>query len=350
MFDMHKFVISGVIGLLAAAPSSTNYILRNYDVGSGGSTSSSSTNYQLNGVTGSQSSSLQSSTNYQVGNGENNVQNSNVPPAPTFSNPSNYYDRLKVVLNTGNNPSDTKYQIAISNDNFVTTKYIQNDNTIGTGTSITTYQTYTAWGGAGGFLVLGLSPSTTYQVKVRSLQGNSTGSAFGPSSNAATVATSIAISLSTTLTSTPPFPVSFTSLTPGTVVSGNADAIIGLTSNALNGGQIYIKSNNSGLTSASTTTTISSLSTDLASANSGYGAQVIAASQTSGGPLSAMSPYDGSNDSIGSLSTTLQALLKTNGPITAASGTVRLKAKASSAIPSASDYSDVLTLVAAMNF
>ncbi len=336
--------------LFAASPSSTNYILRNYDWGSGGTGSSSSSNYKLNGVSGTQTGNLQSSTNYAMPSGEQNVQNAAVPASPTVSNPSSYYDRLKVVLNVGTAPSDTKYLIAVSSDNFVTTYYVQTDNSIGTGVSLTNYQTYTAWGGASGFTMLGLLPSTTYQVKVKALQGQFTGSAYGPTGSAATVAPSLSLSLTTTLTSTPPFSVNFASLTAGSVVNGGADALLDITSNAVNGGSIYVQSVNAGLSSSSTGTTISSASGDLSSAASGYGAQVTSTSQAAGGPLTSQNPYNGAGNNVGALANTLQTLLSTSGPVTTGSATVRLMAKADAITPSATDYSDTLTFVAAMNY
>ncbi len=55
----------------------------------------------------------------------------NVPPAPTFTNPASNYDRLKVVVNPGNNASDAVFAIAISSDDFVTTQYVQSNATTG---------------------------------------------------------------------------------------------------------------------------------------------------------------------------------------------------------------------------
>lgn len=338
--------------LFAAVPSSSNYTLKSYDVGTGGTSSSTSTNYQLNGISGAQagSNSMQSSTSYGLQTGVNSTINSNVPPAPTFTNPSNYYDRLILVVNTGSNPTDTKYLIAISADNFATTSYVQSDNSIASSQAIANYQSYAAWGGASGFAVLGLQPATTYKVKVKALQGKFTGSIFGPTASAATVSTSVSVSLTTSLTSTPPFVVDFTSLTPGNVTNGNADAVIGLTSNANNGGTIYVRDINAGLLSTLSGNTIASNTADLSVAASGYGAQVTSVSQASGGPLASQPPYNGSASNVGGLLTALQPVMSTTGPVTNGSGTVRLMAKASLSTQSASDYGDTVTLVVAMNF
>lgn len=354
-FDMHVLGISALsMGLLfAAVPSSSNFTLKSYDIGNGGSSSSSSANYRLNGVAGSQSGvgSGQTSANFTVEPGSNNTADANVPPAPALTNPEGYYDRLKLVINTGNNPSDAKYLIAISNDNFVTTQYVQSDNSIGSSQTIGNYQTYTAWGGSGGFSVLGLTGSTSYRAKVKAIQGSFTGTAFGPATAAAlTLQTSVSMSLATSLTSTPPFPVSFVNLTAGTVTNSNADAIIGLSSNAANGGGVYVRGTNGALLSASTSNSIVSVSADLSAAGSGYGAQVISASQTVGGPLLKQAPYSGSANNVGVISTALQPILMTSGPITSGQGTVRLMAKPATTTLSADDYADVVTLIIAMNF
>lgn len=347
---MHKlFGLVTSLLFLAAAPTSTNYTLKTYDIGTGGTTSTS-TNYGLQAGTGSQSGAAQSSSNYASQGDGRGVTNVSVPPAPALTNPSSYYDRLRLVLATGNNPSDTKYLIAVSTDNFVTTRYVQTDNSLGSSQALINYQTYTAWGGASGFLVLGLSHSTTYQVKVKALQGSYTGSGFSPVASAATVAPSVGFSLSTTLTSTPPFTVGFTNITAGTVATGNADALIGLTTNANNGGTVYVKDSNAGLYSTLANAIIVSASTDLNSASTGYGGQILSTGQASGGPFTSQSPFNGSSNNVGALTASLQPILVTPAPVTSGSATFRLKAKATATTPSASDYTDIVTLIASMNF
>src|SRR5258706_2637348 len=74
----------------AALPSSTNYKLNDYSFGSGGATNSSSTNFKVNGVAGEVEFGRPSSINFKEGSGLTFMQTSNVPPAPTITNPSNY--------------------------------------------------------------------------------------------------------------------------------------------------------------------------------------------------------------------------------------------------------------------
>ena len=348
---MFKGLITGLLGLtlglFAASPTSTNYTLKSYDFGNGGG-SGSSTNYKLNVSTGAQSTTTQTSTTYSVNSGELPTQNANVPPAASFTNPSSEYNRLKLVINTGNNPTDTKYLVAISTDAFASiTNYVQTDNTIGSANGVAVYQTYAAWGGASGVWVVGLVPSTTYTVKVRALQGNFSGSAYSPTASVATVSPSLTFSVATSLTGIPPYAITFTSLPSGVVTSGDATANLGLTTNAMSGGTVYVKSSG-GLTSASASFTITSASADLSVATSGYGALVSTLGQVSGGPLTSASPYNGASNNVGALTTSLTLILTTAAPITTGTSTVTFKAKVDSITPSAADYSDAITFVAAM--
>jgi hypothetical protein len=340
--------LAALAGIFATVPTSTNYTLKNYDIGSGGGSGSSSS-YKLNGISGTENGAQVGSSNYKLNAGEPNAQTASVPPAPTFTNPSNQYNRLRLALSVGTDPTDTKYLIAISPDSFTTTYYVQTDDTISSSLSFSNYQTNTAWG-ASGFWVVGLVPGTTYSVKVKALQGNFTGSAYGPTATAATVQPSITFSVETSLTSTPPFNVNFSSLPAGSVVSANATAIMTLSSNALMGGSIYVSSSNAGLRSTAASYTLNSATANLTAAANGYGGIVTSASQSSGGPLAAISPFNGAGNNVGVLSTALQTVASTPAPITTGSLTVSLKAKADNVIPSATDYADSLTFLAAMTF
>lgn len=338
-----------LIGFFATVPTSTNYTLKAFDFGNGGG-NTSSTSFGLNGITNGQSGNTVTSTAYLAQPGLAGTVNANVPPAPTFTNPSNNYDRLKIVLATGNNPTSTKYVIAISSDNFVTTNYVKSDNTIGPSFSIANYQTYVLWGGASGTTILGLQPNTAYKVKVKALNGNFSETAYGPTATASTVNPSITFAVSTSLTGMPPFSASFTSLPPGSVFDANADPILSLTTNAVFGGKIYINDANNGLKSNAASYTITSATADLSLAAKGYGAQVVSTGQSSGGPINSVSPYDGSANNIGVLSTVMQPIASTASPITGGNVTVRLKAKTDITVPSANDYIDTLTFTAAMVF
>lgn len=347
------YLLSGVsVALFGAMPTSTNYQLHNYNYGSGGNTSSSA-NYYLNGTTGQPSNVQSTSTNFTSRPGNQNAQQAYVPPTPTFTNPSNYYNKLKFVINPGTNPSDTLFSIAISDDNFATTRYIQNDNTVGAVRGLEDYQTYAAWGGGAGQLVLGLNPATTYQIKVNAFQGKFTETEYGPSASAATVAPSISFDIDVSAIDTetaPPYAASFGNLLPATVTDALQKIWIDIDTNANSGAMVYVKSTNSGLKSNTTGVTIASATTNLTGAISGFGVQGSTVAQSSGGPLTITSPYNGGGQSVGLLDTALRQVFSSAAPITAGRGSFFLKAKSSAQTPAGSDYQDVLTIIAAGSF
>ena len=134
------------------------------------------------------------------------------------------------------------------------------------------------------------------------------------------------------------------------MANGNADALIGLTTNANNGGTVYIRDSNAGLYSTLANAIIISASADLNSASTGYGGQILSTSQTSGGPFTSQAPFNGTAHNVGALTASLQPILATSAPVANGTATLRLKAKAAATTPSASDYTDTVTLIASMNF
>jgi len=337
-----------LLGIMALIPASTNYTLQNYDVGNGVGTGSS-TNYRLLPAAGSGNSTA-GSTSYRLPEGITNSITASVPPAATFTNPDSSYNRLHLTLQATGFASDTRYLIAISSDNFVTTKYVQSDQTTASTLSIANYKTYTGWGGSSGFWILDLQPDTTYQVKVSALQGAFTGSKFGPTSSAATVLPTATFSLATDVGGVPPFVAAFNSLAAGAVTTADALVQIGVTTNAQKGGTITINDTQSGLFSASNSFTLASVTGDLASASSGYGAQVSSTTQGSGGPLTATSPYNGSSNTVGIITTTPQIAGQFSNSITGGVLGISLKAKSAALTPAASDYTDKITVGLQLHF
>src|SRR5258708_6337738 len=127
LFFLSYFMKPGLMN--ADAPASSNYRLVNYGFGSGGVLSASSATYSLLGTVGEIDASRSSSTNFTSGDGLIYTMIASVAAAPTFTNPSSYYNKLLVKVNPITNPSDYTYAIAISNDNFATdTEYVQSDN------------------------------------------------------------------------------------------------------------------------------------------------------------------------------------------------------------------------------
>ena len=143
------------------------------------------------------------------------------------------------------------------------------------------------------------------------------------------------------------------SLLPGTVVNSSPNIKLDFETNASLGGQVYIYGSAAGLksTAAPGTYTITSTTADLGTASEGFGARVSASGQSSGGPFNSVSPFDNTTgDNIGGVGTSVAVILSSSGSLVAGNATIVLKAKSSSITPSASDYSDILTLIAAANF
>ncbi len=335
-----------------AFPASTNYSLKTYEFGGGGG-SLDSASYVLEAILGQVSASM-SSALYNVRSGLIFAQMSNVPPAPGLTNPSNWYNKLLLVINDGSNPTDTKFAVAISSDNWVTTKWVQSDNTIGLTLGIEDYQTYTNWGGASGENIIGLTPNTTYWVRVKALQGEFTETDLGPQASASTINPTLDFDIDVASTDTEtaaPYTLAFGSLSAGSVNAATNKVWIDIATNGEAGGYVYISDLNAGLKSTAINYTISAVSGDLASLSEGFGAQSSTDTETSGGPLSPVSPFNGASENVGIINTTVRELYSTSGaPITGGRGSFVLKVKPSSTTPASSDYSDTLTIIASGTF
>jgi hypothetical protein len=342
-----------ILSLFATAPSGTTYTLQSYGVGSGGVANASSTTYSMNGITGELSGTQLDGTSYSAQPGLIPTQQANVPPAPTFTNPSNYYNKLHLVINAGGNPSDTNFAIAISSDNFATTQYVQSDNTVGTALGSEDYQTYALWGGGSGFDIIGLQPNTTYKVKLTAMQGAFSQSAYGPTASAATVNPSLTFDIDISASDTdtnPPYAISFSNLLPGSVTDSPQKIWLDFDTNAGSGGNTYIYGQNAGLRSTKAGYTLSSITGDLSALSQGFGGQSASATQTSGGPFTATSPYNGASQNVGIIDTSIRKLYGASAPVTAGRSSILLKAKVSNTTPSASDYAETLTILASTGY
>ena len=337
--------------MLFVLPASTTYELHDAGFGSGGVGVAESGTYGMTGISGEISVQKGIGTLYNLGPGLQYTRQSNVPSAPTFSNPSNHYNKLKFVLDTGGNPTDTLFVIAISTDDFATTSYVQANGTIG---ASAVYQTYADWGGASGEFVTGLAPSTTYKIKVAAVQTKYTETEYSATSTASTTAPSLSfdidVSASDSETSAP-YTVAFGTLATGSVTTATDKVWLDLASNAEGGGFVYVYGAGTGLTSIAAGHTIPSVTANLAVTSEGYGMRVDYVTQSAGGPLVAVSPYDGSAENVGVIDTTSRTVLSSSSaPITAGRGSFLLKASTDTMTPAASDYTETLTVVASATF
>lgn len=345
--------VTAVFALFGVMPSSGNYELNNYSYGSGGTGESTSTNFSLNATTGETSNVQSESTNFRVRSGNNNVQQANVPVAPSFTNPANYYDKLNFIINPSDNPSDARYSIAISDDNFVTVRFIQNDNTIGANRGPEDYQTYAAWGGVSGQQVVGLKPATTYKIRVNAIHGSFSETEYGPEASAMTAAPTLSFDIDTSATDTetaPPYGAAFGPVLPATVINSAETIWIDLDTNANSGAAVYLRSANSGLTSSAASHTIASASADLGAVGSGYGAIGSTATQLSGGPIGIVAPYNGTLEEVGLLDGSLRSIFSSISPVVGGRASFLLKVKTLPQTPASDDYEDTLTIIAAASF
>ena len=339
--------------LFAQVPSGTTYKLQSYGVGSGGTANSTSSAYAMEGISGEVSGTRMSGSAYVNEPGMIGTQLANVPSAPTFTNPSNFYNKLRLTINNGNNPSDARFAIAISKDNFATTQYVQSDNTVGAALGIEDYQTYASWGGASGFTIVGLTPATTYTAKVRAMQGKFTESGYSATASVATANPSITFDLDVSgsdVETSPPYNLAFNDLVPGTVVNSSSKIWVDFDTNGEFGGNVYVYGKNAGLRSAGVSYTIAALTGDLGALGQGFGVQSSTATQSSGGPLVAANPYDGTNDVVGITDTNIRKIYSATSPVLSGRSSMQLKAKVATLTPSSNDYAEILTVVGAASF
>jgi hypothetical protein len=204
------------------------------------------------------------------------------------------------------------------------------------------YQTYATWGGSGGFYVIGLTANTTYKVKVKAMQGKFTETGYGPISSAATVNPTLSFNISTNL-------INFGNLTAGSVVD-SSNIVVDFATNGASGGKVYFIGKNGGLLSSAKSHAIVSATTNLANPIEGFGAQGTNVTQSSGGPLAVVAPYNVATTNVGIVDSAVREIFSSAGPIAGGQGTFILKAKSVALTPAANDYKDLVTVIASGNF
>jgi hypothetical protein len=352
------FLISYLLFLpspvFSSFPTSTNYRLDEWAIGGGGSEQGQSTNYQMETITDPTVGDPAQSINYSINPGLLFVQMANVPPAPSLTNPADYYNKLNLILDTGDNPAHTTFAVAISPDNFVTTYYVKADNRLGTTLTASDWRTYASWGGATGIDILGLSASTTYSVRVKAERGDFTESGWGPIASETTSDPSLVFDIDVAATDTdtaPPYLVAFGDLSStGTVITATDKIWTDFATNADSGGTVYITGTANGLQSQSAAHIIAGVSGDLSAQSEGFGINTASITQSAGGPFTADSPFSNSGSTVGATGTTLIPLATSLAPLTAGRHQIDVKTIINQLTPAATDYTETLTIVAAATF
>lgn len=340
------------LALFAALPSTGNYKLHDYGFGSGGGDMGTS-NYSLEGIAGEISSPTTATSNYGLKPGLIGSRLAALPDAPTWQNPDDWYNKLRLVINPTGNPGDATYAVAISTDNFATTQYVQSDSTIGPSLGLEDFRTLTGWGGAGGMNVIGLSPNTTYKVKVKARHGATTETGFGPEATAATAQVSVVFDIDIASTDTetnPPYILNFGSVNPDSVNDSPQRIWVDIESNAESGAFVYAVSDNSGLLSATTGHTINAVTGNLSAMQEGVGAQNTSVASSAGGPLNVPAPYNGSGHTTGAVDGQFRQILYSSNPLKNGRASFLLKIKTSGQTPAAPDYVDIYTMIATAAF
>jgi hypothetical protein len=149
----------------------------------------------------------------------------------------------------------------------------------------------------------------------------------------------------------PPYVVNMGNLLGGSVMTASDKIWATLSTNADNGAYVYGDGLNGALSSASSGHSISSGSVDLATQSEGFGLQDVSATQTGDGPMAKSATYNVIGSHVGQDFTTLAEMFTTSGaPVVAGVGEMAILAKSSLVTPSAADYTETLTIVAAGSF
>lgn len=264
---------------------------------SGGSGTATSNSYGLSADL-NPFSDLSDSTSFRQELGYNPRLQANTPYPATLANSENYYDRLLITLDESNNPSDTLFAVIISDDDFVTFKYVQSDGTIGDTLGTEDYRTYVSWGGGSGSFILGLNQNTTYKVRTKALNGDFTETGYSSDSNEETTTVPyVNLALSTSAVALGVLNVNSISQTSSVTVRVNT--------NAYTGYQVYINDSGNGSLGGlynGAGHTIISADMTLTPGVEGYGAQANSAT------ASVDAKYDTTSNQVGGLELSTNAL------------------------------------------
>lgn len=315
--------------VFAQEETSPNFIIRG-DSLSAGSSGGSSSNFDLTGDI-NPFSDLADSSSFRQELGYNPRIQAFTPYAPLLENStSTYYDRLKLTVNPSGNPSDTLFAIAISDDDFATYLYVQNDNSVGSVLGSEDYQTYDDWGNSSGFEVLQLESNRTYKARVKALSGDFTETGWGPeSAEASTEVPYITLDISNA-------EVYFGTLSANSV-SQTSGIDVTIDTNATSGYQTYINGTGNAVSGGlyNGSNLITSATTVLSAGTEGYGAQASSGTATIAGK------YGVSGNNVGSVDLSVSPLSSSASEVLSEVTNVLFKV-AISGTTAAGEYADTV--------
>ena len=183
------------------------------------------------------------------------------------------------------------------------------------------------------------STTTQYIISISDSGGDS-------ASIAIAIISSSQVSITATINPTITFSISSNSINFGTLsvssVSTQSNTLT-LSTNASSGATISISDSKAGLYDTANSYTIHSSTATLSAGTEGYGVNASSSS------LTVQSPFSGTGDSVGALTTSTQTLADVTAPVNNASTTVNYLAAISNITPSGS-YSDTITYIATGTF
>lgn len=331
MKQKRRIIISAVVALIipvivnAQAMNSSNYRLDDSTFDGGGELGTS-TNYGVTESLGDLETGAGTSTNYQTNGGFQPGAYPGIPGTPTLTNTGGILaNALDFVITTGGGQqTDTTYAISMSDDNFVTEKYIQTDDTLGVSPA---WQTYTNWGGATGERVTGLTASTTYKIRVKARYGVASESGWSQIATAATVAQNLTVSwegvnsgtsvagLTTTVTTTGST-VPFSTLTIGDANPNIAAQKVTITTNSLTGYSTTISQNQPLTAGSDTIDPVAGTNASPAAFGSGVTRGRFGYHTTDGSLCTGTTNRFSSNDTFAAISSTPYEVICHSSPVT----------------------------------
>ena len=275
--------------------------------------------------------------------------------------PSGCYDRARFEIDSNDNPTDTLYEIQISEDNFVSDiKYIDGNTfwpeDISTH-NLSDFLTKTDWE-TPDFNIQGLQTATTYYIRISALHGDFTQTTVGPQASATTSSGSVFFDLDiddetgVSTETAPPYSISFTGayeLIAGSTPITAGDRIwIDAGTNSQGGFAIVTRGLNGGLKSNTTGQTIQSVTADLNSASDGFGIQseyIDYDTYPYLGSISATTNYSGTGNSVGIVSTSANKVYESNKPVFNGRMALKVIAKPGIDKTAASDYQETIFFI-----